>query len=233
VNVEFVSLPCVCEVVPPVSYPSGVGLTDRQARKEGGIAMAKGINTITLGTLSLTVVSWKRTAKMKKFQSLPDLHPVAVFNTVKVRGSSWISVKEYFRLFDPEEITVKIDGRWEDVVELQGEYLLIATGREECYKIADDRFLVVSYSLSPKEDYWKWRKDGYRELKKDYLLLVNGYKIRIPKPKACRFGIPSGIEDMFKANEKLERLLRGEEELKFEWEWHTKLVWPQQGVQLA
>jgi hypothetical protein len=54
--------------------------------------------------------------------------------------------------------------------------------------------------LSPKEDYWKWRKDGYRELKKDYLLLVNGYKIRIPKPKACRFGIPSGIEDMFKAN---------------------------------
>jgi len=58
VNVEFVSLPCVCEVVPPVSYPSGVGLTDRQARKEGGIAMAKGINTMAFGTLSLKFLSY-------------------------------------------------------------------------------------------------------------------------------------------------------------------------------
>ncbi len=189
--------------------------------------MAKGgISTFLLGTLSLTVVSWKRTAKMKKFQSLPDLHPVAVFDTVKVRGSTGgMSVKEYFRLFDPEEITVKIDERREAVVELQGEYLLIATKREEFYKIADDKFLVVSYSLSPREDYWKWGRDGYRELKKNYLLLVNGYKIRIPKPKACNFGIvsPSGIEEMFKANEKLERILRGGEELKFAWEWHKKL----------
>jgi hypothetical protein len=216
-------------VVPPVSYPSGVGLTDRQARKEGGIAMAKaGIRTFLLGTLSLTVVSWKRTAKMKKFQSLPDLHPVAVFHTVRVYRSRWISAKEYFRIFDHKEIMVKIDGRWKDVIELRGEHLLIATDREECYKI-DDTFLVVSYSLSPKEDYWKWRKDGYRELKKDYLLLVNGYKIRIPKPKACGLGIPSGIEDMFKASEKLERILRGEEELKFAWEWHTKLVFTATG----
>jgi hypothetical protein len=209
-------------VVPPVSYPSGVGLTDRQARKEGGIAMAKGINTMAFGTLSLTVVSWKRTAKMKKFQSLPDLHPVAVVDTVKVCGpTGGMSVEEYFRLFDPEEITVKIDGRWENVVELQGGYLLIATKREEFYKIADDKFLVVSYSLSPREGYWKWRRDGYRELKKDYLLLVNGYKIRIPKPKACNFGVVShsGIEGVFK----LERILRGEEKLKFAWEWHQKL----------
>jgi len=178
--------------------------------------MAKaGIHTFLLGTLSLTVVSWKRTAKMKKFQSLPDLHPVAVFNILSVRKPSGISAKEYFRLLDPEEIMVKIDGRWEDVVELQSEYLLIATDREECYKIADDEFLVVSYSLSQREDYWRWGRDGFRELKKDYLLLVNGYKIRIPKPKACRFGIasPSGIEEKVKANNKLERLLRGEEEL--------------------
>jgi len=193
--------------------------------------MAKGINTFLLGTLSLTVVSWKRTAKMKKFQSLPDLHPVAVFNILSVRKPSGISAKEYFRLLDPEEIMVKIDGRWEDVVELQSEYLLIATDREECYKIADDKFLVVSYSLSPRENYWRWRRDGFRELKKDYLLLVNGYKIRIPKPKACRFGItsPSGIEENFKMCKKLERILKGEEELTSIWG-HVKLVRPQQGV---
>jgi hypothetical protein len=76
-----------------------------------------------------------------------------------------------------------------------------------------------------------------KNLSNDYLLLINGCKISIPKPKFPKIlSITYEYDDnwlkrKFERSKKLERILNGEEELEYWEEVYPKLVYMDPEIQ--
>ncbi|NAZ24111.1 MAG: hypothetical protein GU346_06635 [Thermocrinis sp.] len=156
-------------------------------------------------TVDFALVRRKRTARMRRFQSLPDLKPVAVFDVVVVdrRGASPFDVY----LLDK-------------VVEQQGKYGITIERREEYYRV-NDVFVVMSYPVR-------------KRLENDYLLLINGCKVSIPKPKLLSISYEYAshwLKHKLGQSKKLERILNGEGDLEYLRAIYPKLVYIDPEVQ--
>jgi len=156
-------------------------------------------------TVDFALVRRKRTVRMRRFQSLPDLKPVAVLDIVVVdrRGASPFDVY----LLDK-------------VVEQQGKYGITIERREEYYRV-NDVFVVMSYPVR-------------KCLENDYLLLINGCKVSIPKPKFLSISYEYDsrwLKHKLEQSKKLERILNGKGDLEYLRAIYPKLVYIDPEVQ--
>jgi hypothetical protein len=136
-----------------------------------------------------SIVRRKKTARMKRFRDLTDCKPVAVFELVTVSSMP-----------DPFDLYIL-----DKEIEQNGKFYITLEKREEYYKVGDI-LIVVSYPVG-------------KFLKKDYLLLINGQKVSIPKPKLdkilkIRFDDGFWIRQRLEENRKLERILKEAKEIK-------------------
>ena len=148
------------------------------------------------------LVRRKKTAKMKKFRGLPDCRPVVVFDVVKVSRRP-----DPFDVYLLEKVVEPYDDR----------YWITLEKRREYYRV-NDVFIVVSYLVR-------------KYLEKDYLLLINGSKISIPKPRLYKileiqYEYDSyWLERKLEESTVLERILKGEMELGRREAVYPKLVY--------